>query len=216
MAIKIFDTVLASGGRHYIFADTDVLFLRPWAGLFTLPTNGANAVFMLNPGDAYCISPLGYLANPRLGLPRRLNSGLCVLRRSSYDLDFFEWLIRSPAFRTRQAEWLIDQTVWAAAAYRMGLAFWSESNVAIAAPGVQPAELVAGHFAGGRRKFIQEAAKLAATAPRPAELAVPLVESERLSRSCCSRQWVMLKWNRGRDRMSRLLNRGGGAGIIRG
>ena len=165
MGLKLFDTVLDSRHGIYIYVDADVLFLRDWVGLFQLPDSAVNAIFMRDSEEGYCIGPLEYLRSVGVALPRKVNAGLCCIRRDSYDLDFIEWFLKRPMIAKNRRHWLVEQTAWAALAFRAGMAIWDSRFVCVPAACPEEASpLVAAHFAGSARRLL----------PAFAGLAVPL------------------------------------------
>jgi hypothetical protein len=88
-------------------------------------------------------------------VPRRVNSGLILFRRSAYDLDFVEWMLSreqlSEVFQKRP-HW-IEQTCWAALGWRAGCRVWSDRQFIIATPAMSglSEETVAIHFVASCR-----------------------------------------------------------------
>ena len=66
LARKLIDAVLLAG-EELAYCDTDVLFLRRFAGLFRLPP-AAGALFMSDRQNAYSVRSWHLLARPRLAL----------------------------------------------------------------------------------------------------------------------------------------------------
>jgi hypothetical protein len=116
--LKLFDVALLSPGELN-YCDSDVFFLRRYAGLFRSPAGG-RAVFMTDVTHAYAVRPWRVWPISPIRLLGRVNTGLIIGWRVGLDLDFVEWLLgrlaHDPAF-TRRAYWA-EQTCWAALAAR--------------------------------------------------------------------------------------------------
>jgi hypothetical protein len=154
LAMKLIDTVLLAG-EELAFCDTDVLFLRPFSGLFRLPP-GAGALFMSDRQNAYSARSWHLLFRPRLALPRRANSGVLVYRTSAYDPDLLEWYLARPEHRFAPV-WM-EQTGWALLGWQAGCRLIDPAQVAIPEPGRPPREEteepVALHFVGPVRSLL--------------------------------------------------------------
>lgn len=151
LALKLIDAVLLAG-EELAFCDTDILFLRPFSGLFRLPP-GAGALFMRDRQNAYSVRSWHLLARPRLALPRRANSGIVVYRTAAYDPDLLEWYLARPEHRFAPV-W-VEQTGWGLLGWRAGCRLVDPVQVAIPEPG-RPAgeETVALHFVGPVRSLL--------------------------------------------------------------
>ncbi len=98
------------------YVDSDILFVRPFTGLYDWPSADALAVFTENPNNAYTLP--WHLAGPdRVRVPR-VNTGIIAFRRSATDLDFLEWFLGNPRVASLRERWgfWAEQTAWAAAA----------------------------------------------------------------------------------------------------
>ena len=80
--------LLASGDLAY--CDSDVLFLKPFKGLFSWPDEKCSAIFMQDIQDAYSLRPWHVYPIGGIRLPQKLNAGPFLFRTSEYDLDFVE------------------------------------------------------------------------------------------------------------------------------
>lgn len=155
MGLKLFDTILDSRSEVYIYVDADVYFLAPWDGLFRLPGLEINAIFMRDSENGYCVGPREYASDGEILLPKSTNAGLCCFRRGSYDLDFLEWFLKKPVITAHRDHWLVEQTAWAAMAYRQGMAIWDSRYVRIPDRGPNlGGPIVAAHFAGSARALL--------------------------------------------------------------
>jgi len=132
-ALKLFDVPLLSGEDRIVFSDSDILFVRPVEGMFDL--TGENAKFCSNGhmGNAYAVSftqvePLG-----KIRLVDSLNSGLFVLKKTHYDLDFIESVLAYLAEGERYWErpYWAEQTCWSAVAAEIGATLWRFEEVSI-------------------------------------------------------------------------------------
>lgn len=154
LALKLIDTVLLAG-EELAFCDTDVLFLRPFTGLFRLPP-GTGALFMSDRQNAYSVRSWHLLTRPRLALPQRANSGVMVYRTAAYDPDLLEWYLARPEHRFAPV-W-VEQTGWALLGWQAGCRLIDPAQVAIPGPGRPPREEteepVALHFVGPVRSLL--------------------------------------------------------------
>ena len=153
--LKLFDVAFFESGPDVAFCDSDILFLRPFSNLFTWPDAATGCLFMQDWQDAYSLRP--WHLNRRLPMPSKLNCGLFLLRRHCYDLDFFEWLLSRNYGVFDRLPWL-EQTAWAALAWRIGGRFWSERQIrTIRSDACLNDELIAGHFTSTVRGLLPKA-----------------------------------------------------------
>ena len=97
LALKLIDVPLLAAG-DLAYCDSDVLFLRPFSGLFQFPGPDTGAVFMSDRQNAYSVHSWHLLAHSRLALPCRVNSGILLFRTRFYDPDLLEWYFSRPEF----------------------------------------------------------------------------------------------------------------------
>lgn len=128
LALKLIDAVLCAGSE-LVFCDSDVLFLRPFAGLGRLPEPSSGAVFMSDRQEAYSVRSWHLVLHRRLRLPRRVNSGLIAFRTRHYDPDLLEWYLAHPEFRFAPV-WM-EQTCWALLGARAGCRLVDRQQVAL-------------------------------------------------------------------------------------
>ncbi len=128
--LKLFDVPLLSSGKAVAFCDSDVLFLRPFLGLFEFPDSDCGSLFMQDWQEAYALRPWHLTPFGQLSVPRRLNCGLFYLRLSTYDLDFIEWVIARGYKVFSRLSWL-EQTCWGALALRSGGRYWDSRQVCV-------------------------------------------------------------------------------------
>jgi hypothetical protein len=131
--------VRTAGAGEICYCDSDVLFLRPFRGLFDLP-EGAGALFMRDPQNAYSVRSWHLLREPRLRLAAHVNSGVFTFRMRCFDPDLVEWFLSRPEHRFAPV-W-VEQTCWALLARPAGC--WLLDPQAVAIP-------AAGEEAGGGR-----------------------------------------------------------------
>src|SRR5215217_351561 len=90
MGLKLIDVPLLSHA-DICCLDTDVLFFRPFSGLFRWPNSNISTIFMRDYQDAYSLKPwqLGSLK-----APSQVNAGLMFVRKKAYNLDFMEKVLK--------------------------------------------------------------------------------------------------------------------------
>ncbi len=139
------------------YCDTDILFRRPFSGLFRRPHLGAGATFMADVQNAYSVRSWQLLRHRRrLALPKRLNSGLFRFDLRGFDPDLLEWFAARPELH-RTPPW-IEQTAWALLAGRAGCWLFDSGQIAIpSSSGPLSREAVALHFVGPVRTRLPEA-----------------------------------------------------------
>jgi len=154
LALKLIDMPLIQS-EELAYCDSDVLFLKPHMGLFSMPEPKTAAIFMQDIQDAYSLRPWHIYPMGKVRVPRRVNAGLILFKSSAYDLDFVEWMLNreqlSEVFQKRP-HW-IEQTCWAALGWRVGCRVWSERQIIIATPSMKDFsdETVAIHFVAACR-----------------------------------------------------------------
>lgn len=153
LALKLLDAPLLAKEESLAFCDGDVLFLRPFQGLFAWPAPDVGAVTMADLQNAYSVRSWHLLLERRLRLPRRINTGLVHFRAGLYDLDLVEWFLgRSGYLRT--PVW-VEQTAWALLAARAGCHVYDPRQVAFPERPVRaPGDAVALHFISPRRDLL--------------------------------------------------------------
>lgn len=155
--LKLFDVPLMCEADEIAFCDSDILFLRPFEGLFDWPDDQTGCLFMQDWQEAYAIRPWHLLPGSGIRLPRQLNCGLFFLRRHSYDLEVFEELIARDYAAFHQLPWL-EQTCWGQLAMRTGGRFWSEAQIRVIRSAASVTDdLVAGHFTSPVRGLLPRA-----------------------------------------------------------
>lgn len=115
--LKLLDVALAESGDCY-YVDTDVRFFRPFVGLFAPTAIAGGPVFLRDlVWTAYSIRPWHLLDRRHLRVSAAINTGLTLVARRDYDLDFIDWFLSQPDWRVIPA-WT-EPTCWAALAVRM-------------------------------------------------------------------------------------------------
>lgn len=153
--LKIFDIQVLETGEHLAYTDCDILFLRPFTNLFKMPPDPkAAGVFMYDPRQAYCLTPMQLLGTRRLRLADRLNGGLLYFRRAAFDWDLVEWFVSHDEFRIHP--YWKEQTAWSVLAAHTGCWMWNEDQVRVisAARDLEGKELAIAHFISSYRKLI--------------------------------------------------------------
>jgi hypothetical protein len=160
LGLKLIDMALFEK-EVLAYCDSDVLFLKPYAGLFQWPEDHhMAAIFMQDIQNAYSLHPWHIYPFGKIRVPQKINSGLILFRTSMYDLDFIEWLLgqrRLQSVFKKRAHW-IEQTCWAALGWRVGSYVWSASQFMIATPNMTglSEETVGIHFVAACRGKLQD------------------------------------------------------------
>jgi hypothetical protein len=159
LALKLIDIALLESD-DLVYCDSDVLFLRPFRGLFDSADNGCKAIFMADIQDAYSLQPWHVHPLGKVHIPQRLNSGLFFFRASAYDLDFVEWFLGHPSLQQIFDKRLhfVEQTCWAVLAQHVGCRLWNGQQLLIAHPAMKvSSETTIGiHFVASYRGKIDE------------------------------------------------------------
>lgn len=195
--LKLIDIpVLASDDIASI--DTDILFFRPFTGMFRWPGDSTAALFMQDYQDAYSLKPwqLGTLK-----LPSRLNAGLMFIRKNAYDLDFIERSLHDLESKSAGGlDWFHEQTCWAIFAHRAGCRFWDPRQVRVMNEyDTLKGSLVAGHFVSPIRHklgdFFEQSKRINTN---DARVTINTIEPHNYN----IRNWVRIRINR---RLNRIL-----------
>jgi hypothetical protein len=153
LGLKLLDIPMLAEGDDLAYCDADILFLRPFSGLFRFPDAETRAIFMSDRQNAYSVRSWHLLAHRRLALPCRVNSGLLFFRTRHFDLDLLEWYFARPELGFAPV-W-IEQTAWALLAWRAGCRLWDPRLVRLPEPGEADAgEAVALHFVSPLRSLL--------------------------------------------------------------
>jgi hypothetical protein len=153
LALKLID-VVQFAGEELAYCDTDILFLRPFTGLFP---ERAGTAFMADHQNAYSLRSWHLLLHRRLRLPRHVNSGLIHFPSAAWDPDLLEWYLSRPEFAFAPV-W-VEQTAWALLGERAGCRLFDPARIRIPEAAGKPgdereAETVALHFVGPVRDLL--------------------------------------------------------------
>jgi hypothetical protein len=153
LGLKLLDVPLLAAVDELAYCDSDVLFLRPFRGLFDLPP-GAGALFMCDSQNAYSVRSWHLLWEPRLRLAAQVNTGIIGFRTRGFDLDLVEWFLSRPRYRFAPV-W-VEQTCWALLAEPAGCRLLDPAAVGIPVSGREPpASQVALHFVSPVRSLLE-------------------------------------------------------------
>jgi hypothetical protein len=180
------------------YCDADVLFQRPFSGLFRRPSPGAGATFMADIQNAYSVRSWQLLRHRRLALPARVNSGLFRFALGGFDPDLLEWFAARPELH-RTPPW-IEQTAWALLAQRAGCWLYEPSQIAIPrAADPLPTEAVALHFVSPVRSRLAEAVPSALKRRGDQPVEIRSAPARRLSPFGLAATEIGRRWGRRRD-----------------
>jgi hypothetical protein len=195
LALKLIDIPLLAGEDDLAYCDSDVLFLRPFSDLFRFPGPETGAVFMSDRQNAYSVRSWHLLAQPRLALPCRVNSGILLFRTRFFDPDLLEWYFARPEFGFAPV-WG-EQTAWALLGGQAGCRLWDPRLLRLPEPGGgEMGDTVALHFVSPLRGLLPEYLKGASDRRGEAPVAVGTVPARRC------RSWD-LAWTEARRRLTR-------------
>jgi hypothetical protein len=196
LALKLIDIPLLAGDDDLAYCDADVLFLRPFSGLFRFPGEDTGAVFMSDRQNAYSVRSWHLLTQRRLKLPCRVNSGLLLFRSRFQDPDLLEWYLGRPEFGFAPV-WS-EQTAWALLGARAGCRLWDPRLVRLPElEGGDALDAVALHFVNPLRGLLPGFLRGAADRRGEAPVAVGTVPARRC------RSWD-LAWTEAKRRWARL------------
>ncbi|HBL31381.1 MAG TPA: hypothetical protein DD490_31530 [Acidobacteria bacterium] len=150
LGLKLVDAAVLGAEERLLFCDTDVLFFRPFSGLWGAE---GETVFLHDTQHAYSVRSWQVLREPRLRLAGFVNTGIVGFPRAAYDADLLEWFLAHPAYH-RTPVW-VEQTAWALLGARHGCRFVDPSRVRLPGERFTPPEgLVALHFVTPRRALL--------------------------------------------------------------
>lgn len=150
LGLKLVDALVLAPGERLLFCDSDVLFFRPFSGLWG---REGETVFLRDTQSAYSVRSWQMLREPRLRLPGRVNTGLVAFPKAAYDPDLLEWFLARPGYQ-RTPVWA-EQTAWALLGGRTGCRFADPARVRL--PGDRSdfsEEIVALHFVSPLRGLL--------------------------------------------------------------
>jgi hypothetical protein len=157
LGLKLVDAPLLAPGERLLFCDSDVLFFRPFSGLWGA---AGEAVFLRDTQNAYSVRSWQVLREPRLRLPCGVNTGILGFPRAAYDPDLLEWFLSHPEYQ-RTPVW-VEQTAWALLGGCAGCRFVDPARVRLprlpreeAGDRAElPDEIVALHFVSPLRRLL--------------------------------------------------------------
>lgn len=176
--LKLLDVALLEPGDCY-YIDGDVRFFRPFSGLFRRETLTGQGVFLRDTvWAAYSVRPWHLLDRRRLRVCEAINTGLTLIDRAVYDLDFVDWFLQQPDWRVIPA-WT-EPTCWAALALRSKASAVHPDDVVNLYPRSRvTSETIGAHFLSAHRgQFAEEYARIVDASKSP--VAVRTVELGRL------------------------------------
>ncbi len=157
--LKLVDLAIPEAGEEIAYCDADVLFQRPFRGLFRFPGPDSDALFMSDVQNAYSLRSWHLALHRRLRLLERVNTGVILYRTRAFDPDLVEWYLSRPEFLFAPP-WT-EQTAWALLAGRAGSGrcrLFDPAQIAIPrAASPLPSEAVAIHFVSPVRGRLAEA-----------------------------------------------------------
>lgn len=168
--LKLLDVVLAEPGDCY-YVDGDVRFFQPFRGLFCREALAGRSVFLRDTvWAAYSVRPWHLRDRRALRVSAAVNTGLTLVDRARFDLDFVDWFLAQPDWRVIPA-WT-EPTCWAALAARTGGHAVDPVQLTNLYPSARvTSETVGAHFLSAyRQRFHRELA----APPRPAGPPVPV------------------------------------------
>jgi len=155
--LKLFDVAMLEPG-DLTYCDSDILFLRPFTGLFGAPDPRFQTCFMTDRKQAFAIRPWNLWPLGKLRLPGYVCAGLMRADQGVCDVDFVEWVLgrygKNPVWDKRW--YWAEQTCWAALAGRARCGRWDCQRVIMASPDLRDysADTVAIHFVSTYRHHL--------------------------------------------------------------
>lgn len=129
LGIKLIDIPLLNE-RSFAYCDTDILFIKPFAGIDLRKESNIDYVYMLDRKEGYSIRFIHrWITSSRIRFPEKVNTGFTFLNQKAYDLDFFDWFLGQPEYRLN--DFMVEQTAWAAFAARSKSRAWDPEQVKV-------------------------------------------------------------------------------------
>ncbi|MFH1402776.1 MAG: hypothetical protein ABIH11_00730 [Candidatus Altiarchaeota archaeon] len=126
LTLKLMDCPMMSDG-DYAFCDPDVLFTRPFTGLFKWPDDKVNALFMKDHLDSYVFRLKDMVGDGRIRTPSKVNTGIIFLRKGAFNPGIVEEVMGRLDYR--RGNFLYEQTCWAVIAGRVGCMQYDSEQV---------------------------------------------------------------------------------------
>ncbi|WP_013334345.1 hypothetical protein [Gloeothece verrucosa] len=183
LGLKLLDIPLFSQG-DIAYCDSDVLFFRPFDGMFCWPNSETSALFMMDYQQAYSIRPWHLLGINNLRIPSKVNTGIMFIRNKAYDLDFIEWILGNDRLKQifRKIPGWAEQTCWAALGFKVGCRLWHPQQIAMIHPGINLTDhLVAGHFISTYRFLLKNFSSNASIQANSNAVKVNTIQTEKCS-----------------------------------
>jgi hypothetical protein len=157
LRLKLLDIPLLNH-TDIAYCDSDIFFFRPFSDLFRWIDAETSALFMMDHQEAFSVQPWQLIGKDGIRLCSRVNSGLFLIRKEAYDLDFVEWFLGKYEFWNRPS-WG-GQTCMSALGYRIGCRLWNPNQIAMIQPHSHfSEELIAGHFSSSVRYLLAGVSK---------------------------------------------------------
>ncbi|MFL6194527.1 MAG: hypothetical protein ACJ75H_10170 [Thermoanaerobaculia bacterium] len=192
LALKLIDIPVIAGDE-LAYCDSDVLFLRPFTGLFAFPGAETGALFMSDRQNAYSVRSWHLLRHPKLRLPRKVNSGVLLFRTRFFDPDLLEWYFGHPELQFAPV-WA-EQTAWALMGWRAGCRLWDPRRIRFPGETVVE-EAVALHFVSPLRHLLPRVLEQATD--RTGEPPVPVGSEKAQACGAWDLAWTELRRRVGR------------------
>jgi hypothetical protein len=126
--LKLIDSLHDPSDRFMVY-DTDVLTMKPVAGLSSFPDDQTDFLFMSDSQYSYVFNLGQALSVPPGVLLRRLNSGCMLIRRSSVSYAQIESVFEKYPWLREMND---DQTPWALMASKKNARMWNPAQVGLA------------------------------------------------------------------------------------
>ena len=120
---------ISTFGASGACTQTATFFCSPVSGLFRMPDDPlAGGVFMKDPIQAYCLTPLQLMQNKKLHLADRLNGGLLHFGART-SIGSVEWFLTHDEYAIHP--YWKEQTAWSVLAAATRSWFWDEDQVRV-------------------------------------------------------------------------------------
>jgi hypothetical protein len=145
-ALKLFDVPHLSQ-MDIAYCDSDILFGRPFSGLFQWPEEPVSALVSQDFRSSYAfeIGNLFHLYDTRL--LSHVNAGVFLAKKEIHDLDYVEWFLGRDYLKWDKRWFYVEQTCWAALFCRTRCRMYNPLQVTVMRPGLKLSDdVVAIHF----------------------------------------------------------------------
>jgi hypothetical protein len=150
--IELFDYHMIETSELSFWCDADVRFFRPYKGLFTIDAAENKCVFLRDTNwHAYTFHPKHLMGPKKLPVCSGINTGLNLLDKKFYDLEFIDWFLGQKDF-FRIPEWVVP-SCYAALGARCNSFFVEPQQILNLYPNAKiGAATFAGHFLSSYRQ----------------------------------------------------------------